>query len=90
MIIFAHFVSLRSSCSFLHIVIISGCCIAADKYGRFTFEEFVNLDISDLELLGKFGNRARGLWKPGEPRTEKLDALREQLKLELKQGPVTK
>ena len=64
--------------------------IGNDKYGRYTFEEFINLDISDLELLGKFGNRVRGVYKPGEPMSEKLDALREQLKLELKQPPVTK
>jgi hypothetical protein len=50
--------------------------IGNDKYGRYTFEEFINLDISDLELLGKFGNRVRGVWKPGEPMTEKLETLR--------------
>jgi hypothetical protein len=64
--------------------------IGNDKYGRYTFEEFVNLDISDLELLGKFGNRVRGVWKPGEPMTEKLETLREQLKQELRQPPLTK
>ena len=64
--------------------------IGNDKYGKFTFEEFVNLDISDLELLGKFGNRVRGVYKPGEPMTEKLETLREQLKQELRQPPSTK
>jgi len=55
-----------------------------DKYGRYTWEEWFDLDWSDLELLGKFGNRVRGVWKPGEPLTQKLDVLREQLKEELK------
>jgi hypothetical protein len=64
--------------------------MGSDKYGKFTFEEFINLDISDLGLLGKFGNRVRGVWKPGEPMTEKLDTLREQLKQELRQPPLTK
>lgn len=42
----------------------------------------MNLSIDDLVLLGKFGARASGIFKTGEPIDSKLDTLREQLKQE--------
>ena len=49
--------------------------------GGFTFEEFINLDMADLELLGKFGT--------GE-QDNKLTTLRTMLKEEMRQGTLAK
>jgi len=61
----------------------------SNKYGGFSFDEFINLDMSDLELLGKFGNRVKGVFATGD-HDEKLTALRTMLKEEMRQGTLTK
>ncbi len=58
------------------------------KYGGFSFEEWIGLDVPDLELLGKFGQRVKGLYASGET-DEKLEALKRLLREELK-NPVPK
>jgi glycerophosphoryl diester phosphodiesterase len=56
--------------------------------GKFNWEEWYNLDVDDLMLLGRYRNRM-GIFT-NEPITEKLATLREQLKHEMKTGIVTK
>ena len=34
--------------------------VASKKYGKHTFEEFINLSIDDSDLFGKFGARVQG------------------------------
>ena len=54
-----------------------------NKYGGFSFKEFIGLNMEDLELLAKFGQRVKGIFASGQE-DEKLTALRQMLKKEMK------
>ena len=58
--------------------------VGNQKYGKpFTWDEWLNLDIDDLILLSRAGNRFQGLLKGQELTKEVLGALREKLQAEV-------
>jgi hypothetical protein len=55
------------------------------KYSMpYTWDQWLNLSITDLELLGQHGKKFGGLLKPGDPKT--LEVLRETIQQEIQKG----
>jgi hypothetical protein len=50
----------------------------------YAFEQWFNLDIESLELLGEHGRRFKGLLGPNDPKT--LELIKETIKSEIAQG----
>lgn len=61
------------------------CWVGPIKYSKpYTWEEWLNLSIDDLVVLGKVGNRFDGILKPGD--AGNIETLRQIVKEELQKG----